>query len=270
MEPRPTPMTLAPAIDSCSTVPISTAQTTSGDATSNSEPGIEATRWTFAEPEYEVSISTPLTVQYVPVQQFTAPLMLPMVPILLPSTPPMMHLPPYATHPFFFLPFMRLESYGHQEIKQVDLVSHPGPSQHILNEQNEQPQSTSTPSAVTAASNESPTVREQEVIGILDTEEANSTPRSFRTRKFQCEGCTKRFTYKSDFRRHLRIVHRNEGPFMCERCGEKFMREFCLPNHTRSHHRVRPYECKLCSRKFIRTASLGHHLAVQHRITGSR
>ncbi|GMH54981.1 hypothetical protein TL16_g08827 [Triparma laevis f. inornata] len=72
------------------------------------------------------------------------------------------------------------------------------------------------------------------------------------------EGCDKKFTLKSNMRRHMQ-THSGIKPFVCTVCSKKFFRKADLQTHHRTHTGEKPLGCTMCPRRFARVSDLRSH-----------
>jgi uncharacterized Zn-finger protein len=78
---------------------------------------------------------------------------------------------------------------------------------------------------------------------------------------FKCDfaDCDMSFTTQGHLTDHKRR-HSGERPYICESCGDKFMRSSTLKIHMRRHTGERPYKCDKCDRGFSESGNLKTHL----------
>ncbi|XP_041986058.1 zinc finger protein 62 homolog isoform X1 [Aricia agestis] len=74
-----------------------------------------------------------------------------------------------------------------------------------------------------------------------------------------CDVCYKKFKFKSDLLRHMRI-HSNVKPFGCDICSRKFKSRHCLQRHMRIHIGDLPYGCHICPKKYLFECDLQRHV----------
>ncbi|CAG9827899.1 unnamed protein product [Diabrotica balteata] len=65
----------------------------------------------------------------------------------------------------------------------------------------------------------------------------------------KCEYCSKQFTEKNQFQRHL-LTHKGKKPYQCDFCFRKFKVMSTLTIHLRTHIGDKPFECDICYEKF--------------------
>jgi uncharacterized Zn-finger protein len=80
---------------------------------------------------------------------------------------------------------------------------------------------------------------------------------------FKCNfaDCDMSFTTQGHLTDHRRR-HSGERPYLCETCGEKFMRSSTLKIHMRRHTGEKPYRCDKCDRAFSESGNLRTHLKI--------
>jgi len=85
----------------------------------------------------------------------------------------------------------------------------------------------------------------------------------------QCHVCNKQFTKRKNLLMHIRRVHR-EIMFSCENCDMKFVSEFNLKKHIKSHieqvkENMLPRDCNICKKQFMKRSNLLEHFRRVHR-----
>ncbi|XP_067621082.1 zinc finger protein weckle [Eurosta solidaginis] len=75
-----------------------------------------------------------------------------------------------------------------------------------------------------------------------------------------CPYCERKFTKKAVMRQHVRGVHENCKPFICDICGRSAKTLAALAEHKLVHTNETPYECGVCHRAFKNKARLKVHL----------
>ena len=51
------------------------------------------------------------------------------------------------------------------------------------------------------------------------------------------DGCSRKFYENTDLKKHIRIVHKKEKPFVCDKCGTKMAQFVNLKDHRIKVHR---------------------------------
>ena len=76
-------------------------------------------------------------------------------------------------------------------------------------------------------------------------------------KKFECEveGCKIRFITTADRKRHTKVVHKKEKPFVCDKCGIRMAQLFNLKDHRIKVHR----EGKLTFKEYKEMIRSGNH-----------
>ena len=82
-------------------------------------------------------------------------------------------------------------------------------------------------------------------------------------RNFPCEN-EKSFKSNSSLCQHIKTVHGEEKPFICNVCNENFPRQDELKIHNENNHHGRDHICKLCGKSFPGFRSLRHHIRAIH------
>ena len=83
-------------------------------------------------------------------------------------------------------------------------------------------------------------------------------------KKFLCNICGKKFTSNSDLKFHIRAVHENQRPHVCDECGKAFKRLTVLNKHQSVHTGEKPYLCKICNKTFTRSNGARIHCKNVH------
>ncbi|XP_054566059.1 zinc finger and SCAN domain-containing protein 5B-like [Eptesicus fuscus] len=85
-----------------------------------------------------------------------------------------------------------------------------------------------------------------------------SSPESRRQIPYECQDCSKRFSYKSQLDLHRR-THTGERPFQCRYCPKRFIQASDLHVHHRIHTGRKPYCCTVCQERFTHASTLRGH-----------
>lgn len=76
---------------------------------------------------------------------------------------------------------------------------------------------------------------------------------------YPCGFCDKKFTKSVNLNVHIRVVHQQQRPFVCETCGKNFQTKGSLKDHQVTHSDLRGFDCKFCPKKFKNQARLKTH-----------
>ncbi|KAJ8515337.1 hypothetical protein ONZ45_g7215 [Pleurotus djamor] len=87
---------------------------------------------------------------------------------------------------------------------------------------------------------------------------------------YHCNHCSKPFTRKGDFNRHM-AIHNGVRPHVCSHCGKAFSQRSGLTTHLNTHTGEKPFTCKIpsCNRSFGDPSSRTRHLHEVHRSKGA-
>ncbi|XP_034094061.1 zinc finger protein 2-like [Gymnodraco acuticeps] len=96
---------------------------------------------------------------------------------------------------------------------------------------------------------------------LKNKESVSDSSRSAVRKQFGCSVCTKSFTYRSNFQRHIRI-HTGEKPFSCSVCTKSFALSETLKRHMRIHTGEKPFSCSICTKSFALSVSFKEHMRV--------
>ncbi|XP_067627171.1 zinc finger protein 497-like [Eurosta solidaginis] len=86
---------------------------------------------------------------------------------------------------------------------------------------------------------------------------------------YACTHCTQRFSWKPTLYRHIELVHKiipEDKRYLCNECGQAYMREIHLLEHIKQRHGPRNFKCPdpLCEQSFTRTFTLRRHFITTH------
>lgn len=82
--------------------------------------------------------------------------------------------------------------------------------------------------------------------------------------KCQIDGCDASFSVKSSLQRHVRIVHDNLKPFICQPCDLKFSTQAQLNGHTAGIHFKIRHPCTQCQKSYSDKCNLKRHVRNKH------
>ena len=72
---------------------------------------------------------------------------------------------------------------------------------------------------------------------------------------YKCTACSKEFTPKSDFDRHMKI-HSGIKDYKCNVCFKEYTRKSTLDTHMKVHTGVKEYKCDVCYKEFTQKYNL--------------
>uniref|UniRef100_A0A1I8PBE3 Zinc finger protein weckle n=1 Tax=Stomoxys calcitrans TaxID=35570 RepID=A0A1I8PBE3_STOCA len=75
-----------------------------------------------------------------------------------------------------------------------------------------------------------------------------------------CPYCDRGFSFVDAMRRHVKIVHQNIKPFICEQCGRTCKTLAALNEHLLVHTDECPFKCEVCGKSFKNNARLKSHM----------
>ncbi|KAG0368168.1 hypothetical protein BGZ54_002523 [Gamsiella multidivaricata] len=82
-------------------------------------------------------------------------------------------------------------------------------------------------------------------------------------RLFQCAQCQKKFLRQYNLNAHLK-THSLNRIYRCDQCEKSFLRPYDLSRHQRIHSKEKPYSCTICSLVFIRNDAIWRHYRKAH------
>ena len=80
----------------------------------------------------------------------------------------------------------------------------------------------------------------------------------------QCDQCTNTYSCAKSLYCHVRLVHKGEYKYECQRCGKRFLNKHHFSTHVHLHMKILRFQCEVCGRKFVRQPLLTHHLLAEH------
>lgn len=80
------------------------------------------------------------------------------------------------------------------------------------------------------------------------------------------EWCGKKFQRDHARRVHERSVHLNEKPFQCQICKRRFSQKSDARKHLHVHSGAKPFICLTCKKPFSQSSNLFTHIKNQHKI----
>ncbi|XP_054744913.1 zinc finger protein weckle-like [Anastrepha obliqua] len=81
-------------------------------------------------------------------------------------------------------------------------------------------------------------------------------------RIFPCPQCDRKFSQKCYVANHIKFVHEDIRPFICEECGEGTRTETTLREHMLIHTDLAPFECEICKKFFKKQSRLKSHMQI--------
>ena len=92
----------------------------------------------------------------------------------------------------------------------------------------------------------------------------NSYQRKKRESNLQCPQCTNNYSSEKSLYCHIRLVHKGEYHYECNKCGRRFLNKHHYATHVRLHLKILRFKWNVCGRKFVRQPLLRHHLLSDH------
>ncbi|XP_066982336.1 oocyte zinc finger protein XlCOF6-like [Macrobrachium rosenbergii] len=77
-----------------------------------------------------------------------------------------------------------------------------------------------------------------------------------------CPFCKEVFTKMSELADHVKAVHKNDKPFLCDICGKTFPHPMALNRHMLSHSKVKSHTCNECGKSFASQSNLRSHALI--------
>lgn len=80
-------------------------------------------------------------------------------------------------------------------------------------------------------------------------------------KKYECDICHQKFAIGNNLKRH-KMRHTDERPYVCAKCGKRFIQRVSLLAHEKTHEtdRSKTYNCQFCDRVFSRSCRLANHM----------
>ncbi|KXJ83924.1 hypothetical protein RP20_CCG026951 [Aedes albopictus] len=82
--------------------------------------------------------------------------------------------------------------------------------------------------------------------------------------RIECETCGKVFSYKHKLKMHIRMVHMGSKQPSCNICHKTFTATSSLERHMLLHTNEKPHVCPKCGISFRRALLLRHHMQMEH------
>ncbi|CAD6999521.1 unnamed protein product [Ceratitis capitata] len=79
---------------------------------------------------------------------------------------------------------------------------------------------------------------------------------------FPCPQCDRKFQTKEYVAKHIKYVHEDIRPFICEECGESVRTEPALREHMLTHTNNTPFICEVCEKGFKSKSRLKNHMEI--------
>ena len=81
----------------------------------------------------------------------------------------------------------------------------------------------------------------------------------------ECPECDRVFTFKSELKRHIEVVHLKIKSHKCDQCGKGFSQKCMLDDHINAVHlKKREHQCQDCGSSFARLSQLNRHISAVH------
>uniref|UniRef100_W8C200 Zinc finger protein weckle n=1 Tax=Ceratitis capitata TaxID=7213 RepID=W8C200_CERCA len=77
---------------------------------------------------------------------------------------------------------------------------------------------------------------------------------------FSCYRCNQKFKAMGKVAHHLKVVHKEENPFICEVCDDRLPTYESFKDHMNTHTDYAPFECDVCSKSFADKRYLKAHM----------
>ncbi|XP_066982337.1 uncharacterized protein [Macrobrachium rosenbergii] len=83
-----------------------------------------------------------------------------------------------------------------------------------------------------------------------------------RSEKHKCLICCRTYARMSSLKVHMKVVHTNEKPYLCDICGQTFGWAGALNKHMASHSQLKLFTCEKCGKSFANSWNLKSHAVV--------
>ena len=81
----------------------------------------------------------------------------------------------------------------------------------------------------------------------------------------ECPECDRVFTFKSELKRHIEVVHLKIKSHKCDQCSKGFSQKCMLDDHINAVHlKKREHQCQDCGSSFARLSQLNRHISAVH------
>ena len=81
----------------------------------------------------------------------------------------------------------------------------------------------------------------------------------------ECPECDRVFTFQSELKRHVEVVHLKVKRHKCEHCSKGFSQKCMLEDHVNAVHlKKREHQCQDCGNSFARLSQLNRHVSAVH------
>ncbi|XP_068233025.1 zinc finger and SCAN domain-containing protein 2-like [Palaemon carinicauda] len=80
--------------------------------------------------------------------------------------------------------------------------------------------------------------------------------------KHKCPICCRTYSRVSSLKVHMKVLHTNEKPYLCDICGQSFGWAGALSKHMGSHSQLKLFTCEKCGKSFANSWNLKSHAVV--------
>lgn len=99
-----------------------------------------------------------------------------------------------------------------------------------------------------------PSQQDETVIDVTSSSSSSSDA----GKTYQCVGCQKHFTTRTDLQTH-QTIHKTFQKSICPECGKMFLCTSALITHRQSHTGEKPFSCTVCGKSFRQLSQLKTH-----------